>query len=251
MALFNRTATTMVGRTTLLLPTDPGEALLDAARLYDPDVRRWHGRLVFNNGVLLYGPVTMTPKIEQAAGLPAGMAVAWYTSTAIQNIGERRPEEMKQADGECLVRGLAVRLGGITRPAHLQPKLALLASVYSEQGLAPEQVAAVLRPFAGDLEIEDKDENGYNLSGKDIYFYTAYTSPRLFVENMESAALGKLRSGKLHHWKLLTGVEATHAARGLCLKVGEAALALASQVGGVVIDVLGFRVSNPEDMLLR
>jgi hypothetical protein len=251
MALFNRTASTMVGRTTLLLPTDPGEALLDAVRLYDTDVRRWHGRLVFSNGVLLHGPVAVTPKVEQQAGLPPGMAVAWWAGTAVQNIEDRRPVEAKLADGECLVRGLAVRLSGITHPAHLQPKLALLASVYSEQGLAPEQVAGVLQPFAGNLEVEDKNENGYNLSGKDIYFYTVYTQPRLFAGNMEPAALGKLRSAKLHQWMLLTGVEAAHAPRELCLKVGAAALALASQVGGVVTDVLGFRVSHPEDMLLR
>lgn len=251
MGLFSRTAGAMVGHTTLLLTADLGDALLEAARLYDPEVRRWHGRLIFSNGVLLHGPVAITPKVEQQAGLPPGMAVAWWAGTAVQNVRERRPVEAKLADGDCLVRGLAVRVGGVTHPAHLQPKLALLASVYSEQGLAPERVADVLRPFAGDLEVEDKNENGYNLSGKHIYFYTVYTSPRLFVESVESAALGKLRSGKLHHWDLLTAVEATHAARELCLKVGEAALALAGQVGGVVVDVLGFRVNNPEDMLLR
>jgi hypothetical protein len=60
MGLFDRSASKLSGRTTLLLTADPGDALLDAARLYDPEVRRWHGRLVFRNGVLLFGPVAVT-----------------------------------------------------------------------------------------------------------------------------------------------------------------------------------------------
>src|SRR5258708_39161413 len=37
-------ASKLSGRTTLLLAADPGDALLNAARLYDPDVRPWLGR---------------------------------------------------------------------------------------------------------------------------------------------------------------------------------------------------------------
>jgi hypothetical protein len=251
MALFDRTGSRMSGRTTLLLSADPGDALLEAARLYDPELRGWHGRLVFHNGVLLFGPVAVTPKIEQQAGLPSGMAVAWYTDTSTGPSSEMRSKEMKVADGDCLVRGLAVRLGGTTHPAPLQPERQLMASVYSEQGLAPEQVVEVLRPFGGDLKVEKQKEDTYEISGKDIYFLTAYRSPRRFMEQLAPAALGKLRSGQLHHWDLVTGVEASHAAQELCLRVGQAALALAAQVGGVVTDMLGFRVSKPEDMLLR
>jgi hypothetical protein len=84
MGWFDRFARKLSSRTTLLLSTDPGGGLLDVARLYDPGARWWHGRLVFRNGVLLFGPVTVTPKLEQQAGLPGGMAVAYYTDAAIQ-----------------------------------------------------------------------------------------------------------------------------------------------------------------------
>ncbi len=50
MGLFDRSASKLSGRTTLLLAADPGDALLNAARLYDPDVRPSLGRLVFRNG---------------------------------------------------------------------------------------------------------------------------------------------------------------------------------------------------------
>jgi len=241
----------MSGSTTLLLSADPGNSLLDAARLYDPDVRSWHGRLVFHNGVLLFGPVTVTPKSEQQAGLPAGAAVAWYTRVAMQTRRDERPAEAKLADGDRLVRGLALRLGGTTRPESLQPQLQLMASVYSEQGLEPDQVVSVLRPFGGDLRIEDQEKDTYNVSGKEIYFFTAYWSPQRFLAMFEPAALGKLRSRRPHHWDLVTGVKASQAASELCLCVGEAALALASRVDGIVTDVLGFRVTKPGDMLLR
>jgi hypothetical protein len=143
MGLFDRSASKLSANTALLLTADPGDALLNAARLYDPKVRRWHGRLVFRNGVLLFGPVAVTPKLEQQARLPAGMAVAWYTRAALQPTSEERSQVAKQDDGDKLVRGLADRLGGTVQYAGPPPNLALLTSVYSEQPLA------TLRPAWG------------------------------------------------------------------------------------------------------
>jgi hypothetical protein len=249
--LFDHSAERLATRTALLLTADPGEALLDAARRYDPQVRRWHGRLVFGNGVLLFGPIEVTPEIEQRAGLPSGMAVAWYTGAAAQRTSERRSHEAKVDDGELLVRGLADRLGGSTHPAKLQPELALLASVYSEQAPAVERVIDVLRPFAGDLKAEDQKPDSYALSGKSVYFYTAYWSPRLYIEREAPAALGAGRTRRQHHWDLHAGVRATHAAPELCRKVGAAALALASESGGIAVDMLGFIISGVDDLVPR
>jgi hypothetical protein len=194
--LFDHTADRLATRTALLLTADPGDALLDAARLYDPKARPWHGRLVFSNGVLLFGPIEVTPKIAQQAGLPAGAAVAWYTGAAAQRTSQRRSQEAKVDDGELLVRGLAERLGGTTQPAGLQPKLALLASVYSEQAPAVEQVIDALQPYAGELKVEDSKDDSYALSGKNIYFYTAYWSPRLYIEREAPAASARPARGR-------------------------------------------------------
>jgi hypothetical protein len=250
MGIFDRSGTKLSTRPSLLLAASPGDALLEAARLYDPEVRPWHGRLVFANGVLLFGPIEVTAKVQQEAALPAGLAVAYYTGVASQRSSQRRAESAKLDDAEKLLHGLAVRLGGkthLTEPS----KLALLASVYSEQGLPPEEVVEALRPFGGEPQVEDRKEDTYSVSGKGTYFYTAYWPPRLFVNRDGPAALGKMRSGPLHHWDLNTGVLAQKAAPELCLKVGEAALALAGRSGGVAVDMLGFRISGAEDMLLR
>src|SRR5271170_514853 len=102
MRIFDRSASKLAAGPTLLLPADPGPALLDAARRYDPGVRRsalLH-RLIFSNGVLLLGPVPVTPRLAQEAGLPGGTAVAWYALTALQGHRERRAHDTKADDGE-------------------------------------------------------------------------------------------------------------------------------------------------------
>ena len=251
MKLFDHSADRLADRTALLFTSDPGEELLDAARLYDPEVRRWFGRLVFSNGVLLFGPIAISPKIEQRAGLPAGTAVAWYTGAAAQRTSERRTHEAKVDDGELLVRGLAERLGGITRPAALQPQLALVASVYSERAPAVEQAIGVLRPYAGELRAEDATEDSYSLSGKKISFYTAYWSPRLYIEREAPPALGAARTRPHHHWDLHAGIRASDAPPELCRTVGAASLALASEAGGIAVDAAGFIINSADDLLPR
>jgi hypothetical protein len=182
MGLFDRSGSKLSGKTTLLLAADPGNALMDAARLYDPDVRSWPGRLIFRNGVLLFGPVPVTPKLEQQAGLPAGMAVAYYVVLAMQSHRDRRPDDSKQRDGDKLVQGLAQRLGGIVKYAEPPLDLAVLPRVYGEQAVPPEQVIEVLRPYGGDFKVENQTEYSYSLSGKKTYFYVAYWSSRLYQE---------------------------------------------------------------------
>lgn len=251
MGLFDRTASRMAGHTRLLLSADPGGALLDAARQYDPEAHEWHGRLVFRNGVLLFGPVAVTPKLEQQAGLPAGMAVAWYTDVAGQNTAQKRPHEAKVLDGDRLVRGLADRLGGTVQYGGPPPNLALVPSVYSEQAVPPDEVIEVLRPYGGDLKVEDQTDNSYSLSGRGTYFFVAYWSPRLYQERDAPPALGALRSRPLHHWDLHAGSGRKHAARELVQRIGAGTLALASRSGGVALDELGFPISTADDLLPR
>lgn len=251
MSRLDRAASKLSGRTTLLLTADPGEALADAARLYDPGLRLWRGRLVFRNGVLLFGPVAVTPELEQRAGLPAGMAVAYYADGALQSHRERRSSEAKKRDGDRLVRGLAERLGGTVKYAEAPADLALITSVYSDQAVAVDQVIEVLRPYGGDFKVEDEDQDTYSLSGKGTFFYVAYWSPRLYLEFDAPPAVRAMRSRPLHHWDLHPGTGRKHIAPELARRVGEGALALASRSGGVALDELKFPFSSVDDLLRR
>jgi hypothetical protein len=251
VGLFDRSASKLQGRTALLFTADPGDGLLDAARLYDPDVRAWRGRLIFQNGILLFGPVAVTPKLEQQAELPAGMAVAYYTGAAGHTEGGDRGHEAKVFDGDRLVRGLADRLGGAVEYAGEPPDLALVTSVYSEQAVASDEVIEVLRPYGGNFRVEDETENTYSLSGAGTRFYVAYWSPKLYRVPDAPPAVGTMRSRRLHHWDLHAGHGRKHVPRELAQNVGEATLALASRSGGVALDVLGFPVSSVDDLLPR
>lgn len=247
MGLFDRSASKLTDKTTLLLAASPGDALLDAARLYDPSVRSWPGRLIFGNGVLLLGPVTVPPQLEQEAGLPPGSAVAYYVEAALQSHRDRRDHEAKQYDGDRLVQGLANRFGGTVRYAGQPPDLAVLPHVYGEQAVPAARVIELLRPYGGNFKIEEQTEDSYSLSGKGTCFLVAYWSPRRYREQDAPPALGALRSRPLHHWDLHAGGSRKHIAGELADRIGQAALALAGRCGGVAIDEYGFPI-NPRNV---
>jgi hypothetical protein len=252
MGLFDRSASKLAGRTTLLLPASPGDALMDAVRLYDPDVRSWPGRLILNNGVLLFGPVAVTPKLEQQAELPPGMAVAYYTGNALQSHRGRRTDEAKQQDGDLLVQALADRLGGTVKYVGPPPDPELAPSVWSEQAVPPDQVIEVLQPYdEGNLKVQSQTENAYSVYGVGGYIGLTYWSPLLYIEKDAPPALGALRSRPLHHWDLSAGRTRKAIASEVAVHVGQAALALASRCDGVALDEYGFPISSPEDLLPR
>jgi hypothetical protein len=254
MGLFGGMTKLLASRPAVLFAVDPAE-MADAVTRYDPGVRVRGDRLVFGNGVLLYGPVEITPELARKAGLPAGMTVAYYTSVAVQGKAERRPDDDKQQDARRLIRGLAVRLGGTIHDPRPALDLTLEASVYSGQPLPVADVVDVLRPFAGqDLEPGPMEVNGaYALRPVegDVLFLTMYWPP--WVAGMKvqppPPAVGELRRQKPCQWELYTSVPVQEAGLEDCQTVGGAALALADRTGGVVTDVYGFPVTRPQDLL--
>ena len=105
MRWFGRSASKLAAGPTLVLAADPGPALFDEARRYDPGVRysKLLRRLIFSNGVLLLGPVQVTPGEARQAGLPEGTVVAWYALAALQEHQDRRVHDAKAstASGWC------------------------------------------------------------------------------------------------------------------------------------------------------
>jgi hypothetical protein len=245
MGLFDGPASKLAARTSLLLPASPGDALTDAVRQYDPSVRSRGGRLIFANGVLLFGPVAVTPKLEQQAGLPPGMAVAYYTGVAGQSHRGRRSHEATQADADLLVAALADRLGGVVRWAGPPPDPDVTLAVWGAQAVPAEQVIEVVRPYDdADFKVEDQTDYSYSLYGVGTYLLVNYWSPRLYRADEVPPAFGELPPGPLHHWDLTIGRNRKTAVEDRVVRARHAALALASRCGGVALDEYGFPLSR-------
>jgi hypothetical protein len=155
-------------------------------------------------------------------------------------------------DGDLLVHGLADRLGGTVKYAGPPPDPDLAPSVWSEQALSTDQVIEVLQPYdEGHLKVQDQTDNAYSVYGEGGYIGVTYWSPLLYIEKDAPPALGALRSRPLHHWDLSVGRARKAVASELAVRVGQAALALASRCGGVAIDEYGFPITSPNDLLPR
>jgi hypothetical protein len=255
MGLFDRTAKRLADGPTLLFPADPAEAMAEAVLRYDPEVRVRGDRFVFGNGVLLYGPVEITPDVAAKAGLPGGVAAAYHAGIALQGSRDRRPEEAKWRDAERLIRGLAARLDGAVHDSRPPIALPMRVSVYSATQLPPDPVIGVLRPFLGDLAVKMDDElpDCYFIGGSEIDFVIVFWPSRFAAWKKEPPppALGPLREQMPCRWQFRADVPAADADRDLCLQVGEGALALARHTGGVAIDPYWFPFTSTEELVPR
>lgn len=254
MPLFNHTAKRLADRPSVLFPAEP-TALADLLHRYDPGMSSSPDKLTFNNGVRLYGPIQVTPDLERKAKLPPGMTTAYYTVVAFGSEARGRPEDAMWQDAERLIRGLAARLGGTVHDKRPPVKLTLEAAVYSARPLPPGQVIEVLQPFVetGQLIVDESPgvRDGYALATEEQpSFFVMYWPPPLSrtAAGLPPPALGGRYGDEPCRWVLhgFATVEDTPA--DVCLKVGEAALALARAADGIVIDTYGFPIDHAQDL---
>ena len=257
MAPSGRMAKRLAAGPTLLLAAEVSDEIADALVAYDPALRVRSDRFAFGNGVLLHGPVEVTAELAAKAGLPADAASAYYADIIETGTRGSRPDHAKWQDAERLVRGLAARLGGTVHSQRPDMSLNLSASVYTAQPLPAEQVISVLQPYTDDALFTDEDQDVpgayFLVSEQEPRFLTVFWPPRLSRSALAPPplALGDLRDQEPARWELRSKFPAATADRAIRLTVGEAALALAHRVDGVVIDPYGFPVTRPEDLLPR
>jgi hypothetical protein len=243
MALFDRTAKHLAAGPTLLVPSDRVDDVTELLRRYDPGLTVKSDRFFFDNGVFLYGPVeTAEPGMVgySPALVRCPKRVEW-------------PEDAKLLDGERLVRGLAVRLGAATRSERPWAELGLEVSVYAETPLPAEEVIGVLQPYAGDedgrelvADEQDVEESYILVSEREPVFLT------VFWPNYLSRSRKPPLAVRIHEpcrWQLRTTSKAATADPALCRLIAEAALALAAPTNGVVVDMYGFPVTKPDELL--
>ena len=248
MGLFDRTTKHLTEGPTLLVPVDRADDVAALLHRYDPGVRVRSDRFFFDNGVMLYGPVpTETPG-----------TVGYYARAAWLPKRTDRPERDKLLDGERLVRGLAVRLGGDKRSERPWADLPLGVSVHSEQPLPVERVIEVLQPFAGteagrELVVDEHEVEGSYLLVSHLepvfltVFWPAYLSRSPLAR--PALAVGERRERELCRWQLRTTSPAATADLALCRLVAGAGLALATASDGIVVDMYGFPLRGAEELL--
>ncbi|HEY5990399.1 MAG TPA: hypothetical protein VIV12_29025 [Streptosporangiaceae bacterium] len=257
MGLFDRTAKRLADGPTLIMAADPGDTVAELLLAYDPAMRAQGGRFVLGNGVRLCGPVELTPDLTQQAGLPVSMTAAYYADVVKARPRGSRPGQAKWQDAELLVRGLAQRLGATVHDARPPMKVNLAASVYSAQPIPVAEVISLLQPFTDDelfvQEDDDVPDAYFLVSEQEPRFLTVYWPRRLSRSPLAQPppALGSLRDEAPCRWELGTKFPVADADREIRLTVGEAALALANRVAGIVIDPYGFPVTRAEDLLPR
>jgi len=248
MGLFDRTAKHLAAGPTMLVPADRVDAVTELVHRYDPNVKVKGDGFFFDNGVFLYGPVEA----------PIPEMVGYYVRPAWLPKKQDRPEYEKLLDGERLLRGLTVRLHGQMQSRQPWADLELAVSVYAERELPVEQVIAVLQPYAGTedgqrLEAKKYEvEGGYVLLSQEQPVLRALFAPA-WVSRLPSfrpsLAVGARWTGDLCRWELGSMSPSATAARAQCWLLASAGLALATAANGAVVDMFGFPIAAPDELL--
>ncbi len=267
MALFGsqrRLANALENKVRLIVPADPGpEQLLAAVQLYDPGARRDGDRVsVASGSVLLTAPTEIDAETARRAQLPPGLSVVyfvdvpeWRGSPAQVTMAR---EAKRQATGSALrlIGGLAARLGGIAVPAADETTKPLRADVYTTRQVTADDVAGLLSQQAPGLVPAPSSATAdgvVTLHGDGAPFEVECWPAHNALMTMDPpAALGTMAGGlKLSRIIVRTAQQADSAEPSVARAVGAAGLAIAAGTGGVCVDIFGFRVVSPDDLVIR
>jgi len=251
----------------LMLPADPGpERMLEYVRLYNPDARlAGHGAIRADSLVEVYlsGASVIDPDVAAEAGVPAGTGVAFFAQNAEHgqpfswSDSQRVAKEARDIAGR-LVNGLAIRAGGIAWPATPALGRPLEARVYTWRGHpSPQDARDLIARYAPGLA---PDPN-VTLASLDVSAwqtedgrFRAELYPLGHVPLLDPPAPQAIGDMFYHREQLSAvllqlSVPASQADPGEARLLGRCALELASAVGGLCTDQLGFRVLHPDDIV--
>jgi hypothetical protein len=275
----------------VVLPADPGrKRMLDALRQYNPLARHGLlGGFHADGGTLnLMGPTVIPPGLGAEALLPPDITVAyfarWYPHP-VRGVSRREVDQEFREKAIYLLGGLAARFDGLSYPRPADVTGLLRADVYvlgevDPRGLADlvsrhapgpvrarplrgaEMTAAVARYVPGVRSTHEWPDQGVvGLGGAGVPFEVEYwplrcSSIPILAEGVKGSdplavAAKVLGAGK----KSLLVVHAEGSAEGadpeLARVVGAAALGVAGELGGVPMDLFGFRIRDPADLIIR
>ena len=207
-----------------------------------------------------------------------------------RGVSRRESDQMYREKATYLLGGLAARFGGLSYPRPADAGGPLRADVYMRGDVNPqalvdlvsrhtpgrvpvrarsmqgaEMAAAMSRylPRVKSMGVTSEwpDQGVTGLAGEGVPFGVEYwpVGPSTFPVSAEAikgsdpmAVVAKILGPS--KWSMLvvrTDVPAEGADPGLARAVGEAALGLAAETGGVPMDLFGFRIRDPADLIIR
>jgi hypothetical protein len=267
MALFGaqrRLANALHSKVRLIVPADPGpERLLAAVQLYDPGARRDGDRIsVASGSVLLTAPTEIDAETGRRAPLPAGLSVVYFVDvpewrgSPAQVTLARDAKRQAMDSAVRLIGGLAARLGGIAVPAADETAKPLHADVYTTRQVPAADLAGLLSrqaPGLAPVQAPSSSDGAVTLRGGNAPFEVeSWPADNPLMTMDPPIALGTMAGGlKLCRITVRAAQPAEGADPGIARLVGEAGLAVAEATGGMCVDLFGFRVTSPEDLVIR
>jgi hypothetical protein len=220
--------------------------------------------------------------------ITAACFVDWTWATVGTDQKTRRATDRRyQARSSCVLGGLAARFNGLSFPRPAELDKPLRADVYARRTFGPEELAAVVARRVPELAgaqpvvLDDKQVAGlivdarleptagessnfgvFVLERADVPFRVEYWPPQVAAHPIVTDRTGARLLGILAPLTeqvpadmsmivLRAEQRAGTADPGVARALGAAGLGLAAEAGGVCVDVFGFGVRNPDDLVIR
>jgi hypothetical protein len=275
MPLFRSRDETMLASLTkgvrLTLPTDPGsDLMLDACRQYRPAARphRRNPGTIFADGghFCLHSPVDISPDIAARAGLPSDITCVFFTDWDGAEFGlkqkdRRRVSQQYVHQSRYVLGGLATRFGGLWYPHPEELTQPLQVYVYTIRVIDAAGLLDMASRYAPGLEPRPpRSDTVISLHGDGVPSWVQYWPPYPAAVPKSALVLGPGAPGVLDpSWAdddtAVITVQAEQPAGeadpGVARTVGTVGLGLAAETGGVCVDMFGFKVRDPGDLIIR
>jgi hypothetical protein len=254
----------------LLLPADPGfDRMLDACRQYQPAARpsRMNHNWICADGqhFRLHDASPVRPESAVKAGLPGDITCVWYVDWDGAEVGlntqqrKQLGEQYRQKSGYVLG-GLAARFGGLWAPHPPEVTQPLRAYVYTVSEIDAADLLTMASQYAPGLSLGDPRSDRVIALRGETPSRVQYWPPYSAAVPKSSLVLGPGAPAALDpSWPDddtgVIVVQAEQPAGGADPAVGRAVgamgLGLAAQTGGVCVDIFGFKVRDPSDLVIR
>jgi hypothetical protein len=255
----------------LLLPADPGfDRMLDACQQYRPTARpsRMNRGWICADGqhLRLHRATPVSLDMAMRAGLPADITCAFFNDWDGAEVGlntkqrKQLGEQYRQKSGYVLG-GLAARFGGLWAPHPEEVTQPLRAYVFTVREVDAAGLLSMASRYAPGLALGDpRSDKVITLHGGGVPSRVQYWPPFPAVVPKSALVLGPGAPAVLDpSWAdddtAVITVKAEQVAGGadpdVARAVGTVSLGLTAETGGVCLDVFGFKVRDPADLIIR